>query len=202
MNVPAIVLLEFDSIAAGILAGDAMAKRAPLDSLRAGTVQPGKYLVLAAGEVADVQEAELAGLEAARHALVDRIFLPDIHADVVAALGGERRRAEGGAVGVIETRTVAATISAADRAVKGALVTLLGLRLADGLGGKGYLLLGGEVSDVEAGVDLGVGGVTPASELVGSVVIPQMHDEMYDNLRGAQRFGERVRMASVAAETP
>ena len=70
MNVPAIVLLEFDSIAAGILAGDAMAKRAPLDSLRAGTVQPGKYLVLAAGEVADVQEAELAGLEAARHELV------------------------------------------------------------------------------------------------------------------------------------
>ncbi len=197
MTVPAIVLLEFESIAAGILAGDAMAKRSPLRSLHAGTVQPGKYLVLAGGEVADVQEAEAAGLESAHEALIDRIFLPDIHPDVVASLGGERRRAAGAAVGVIETRNVAAVISAADRAVKGALVSLLDIRLADGLGGKGYLLLGGELSDVEAGIDLGVSGITRGGELVASVVIPQMHEEMYENLHGRQRFGDRIRQEPV-----
>jgi microcompartment protein CcmL/EutN len=195
---PAIVLLEFGSVAAGIEAGDAMAKRAPLASLHAGTVQPGKYLVLAGGAVADVQEAQAAGLEVGRQALVDQIFLADVHRDVVDAITGERRRSEAGALGVIETRSVAATISAADAAVKGALVTLLDIRLADGLGGKGYLLLGGEVADVEAGVELGVSRLTSRDELVGSVVIPQMHEEMYENLRGRQRFGHRVRKAPVA----
>ena len=43
---PALGLLEFDSIAAGIAAGDAMAKRAPIEVIRAGTVHPGRYLVL------------------------------------------------------------------------------------------------------------------------------------------------------------
>ncbi|MBI3286863.1 MAG: BMC domain-containing protein, partial [Chloroflexi bacterium] len=52
MAEPALALVEFSSIAVGIQAGDAMAKRAPIATLRAGTVQPGKYLVLIAGEVA------------------------------------------------------------------------------------------------------------------------------------------------------
>jgi microcompartment protein CcmL/EutN len=197
-SLPAIVLLEFGSIAVGIEAGDAMAKRAPLASLHAGTVQPGKYLVLAGGEVADVQEAQAAGLEVGRRALLDQIFLPDVHDDVIDAIGGDRRRADGGALGVIETRSVAAIIGAADAAVKGALVTLLDIRLADGLGGKGYLLLGGEVSDVEAGVELGVSRLTSQEELIGSVVIPQMHEEMYENLHGQQRFGHRVRKEPVS----
>ena len=52
MNQPALALLEFSSIAAGIEAGDAMVKKAPVERIRAGTVQPGHYLVLVAGEVA------------------------------------------------------------------------------------------------------------------------------------------------------
>jgi microcompartment protein CcmL/EutN len=39
------------------VAGDAMAKRAPVAALHAGTVHPGKYLVLVSGEVAAVEEA-------------------------------------------------------------------------------------------------------------------------------------------------
>ena len=54
---PAIGLLELDSIAVGIRAGDAMVKQAPLDYCYAGTVQPGKYLVLVAGDTASVEEA-------------------------------------------------------------------------------------------------------------------------------------------------
>ncbi len=48
---PALGLLELESIAAGIEVGDAMAKRAPIEVLRAGTVHPGKYLVLVGGAV-------------------------------------------------------------------------------------------------------------------------------------------------------
>ncbi|MGB6364736.1 MAG: BMC domain-containing protein, partial [Thermoanaerobaculia bacterium] len=120
---PAIVLLEFDSIAVGIEAGDAMAKRAPLQSLHAGSVQPGKYIILAGGEVGDVEEARAAGRETGSRALVDEIYLPEVHADVVTALTGGRRPAVGDALGIVETRTVAATIGASDAGVKGASVT-------------------------------------------------------------------------------
>ena len=75
---PAIVFLEFDSIAVGILAGDAMVKRASLKTLHTGTVQPGHYLVLAGGEVADLDEALAAAREVAGSHLHDEIFLPDV----------------------------------------------------------------------------------------------------------------------------
>ena len=42
---PALGLLELETVPAGIAAGDAMAKRAPIELIRAGTVHPGKYLV-------------------------------------------------------------------------------------------------------------------------------------------------------------
>ena len=50
-------LLEFESIAIGIEAGDAMVKRAPVAHIYSGTVQPGHYLVMVAGDVASVEEA-------------------------------------------------------------------------------------------------------------------------------------------------
>ena len=46
---PAIGLLESDSVVAGIVAGDAMAKASPVSALYAGTVHPGHYLVLVGG---------------------------------------------------------------------------------------------------------------------------------------------------------
>ena len=56
-------MIELDSIAAGMLAGDAMVKKAPIARIVAGTVQPGHYLVLISGEVADVEESLKAGRE-------------------------------------------------------------------------------------------------------------------------------------------
>jgi len=110
---PALALIEFDSIAAGIEAGDAMAKKAPVARIVAGTVQPGKYLVLVAGAVADVEEALAAGLAVGASAVLDHVYLPGVHPDVVDALAGGRQPRQVDALGVVETRTVAATIIAA-----------------------------------------------------------------------------------------
>ncbi len=190
---PAIVLLEFDSIAVGILAGDAMVKRAPLATLHAGSVHPGKYLVLAGGEVASVEEARAAGREAGAGSLLDEIFLPEVHPAVVEALTGGRRPLRGEALGIVETRTVAATIGAADAGVKGAEVALLEIRMADGLGGKGYALFSGEVEDVEAAVEIGVGQLPSREQLLARIVIPQIHPEMVENLIAHPEFGQRAR---------
>jgi microcompartment protein CcmL/EutN len=194
---PAIVLLEFDSIAVGIEAGDAMAKRAPLESLHTGSVQPGKYIILAGGEVGDVEEARAAGRETGSRALVDEIYLPEVHADVVTALTGGRRPAVGDALGIIETRTVAATIGASDAGVKGAAVTLLEIHMADGLGGKGYSLFSGDLSDVEAAVEMGVSSLPQRDLLVAQVVIPRLHPEMLTNLVDHPEFGPRARSYKV-----
>lgn len=194
---PALALLELDSIAAGIAAGDAMAKRSPIDVLYAGTVHPGKYLVLVAGAVADVEEAMEAGEEAGAGCILDRVLLPDVHDEVVAAMRGARRTAEGEALGVIETRTVASILEAADAGVKGARVRLLDLRLADGLGGKAYLLFGGPLAEVEAAVEIGEARAGAAGAAI-TRVIAQLHAEMRENLEAAPRFRERLTPAGGA----
>ena len=190
---PAILLLEFDSIAVGIDAGDAMAKRANLTSLHAGTVHPGKYLVLAGGEVAEVEEARVAGRGRARGSLLDEIYLPEIHPDVVDALTGARRPAHGEALGILETKTVSAVIAAADAGVKAADVAILEIRLADGLGGKGYVLFSGQLHDVEAAVASGAAKAILRDHLIERIVIPNLDAEMLENLSTNLEFGARVR---------
>lgn len=186
---PALALLEFSSIATGIEAGDAMVKRAPVAMIHAGTVQPGRYLVMVSGDVAAVEEAVQAGLETGERALLDRVFLPNVHPEVINGLAGGRQPAAGEALGVVETQTVASAIHAADSGLKGAEVQLVQLRLADGLGGKGLVLFTGTVSDVEAAVDIGSGRI--AAQLVHQVVIAQLHSEMVENVDRPGRFGQR-----------
>jgi microcompartment protein CcmL/EutN len=188
---PALGLLELESIAAGIEAGDAMVKRAPVEVLRAGTVHPGKYLVLVGGAVADVQEALEAGTDAGGLAVRDVTFLANIHPDVVEGVRGRRQAAQDEALGVIETATVPAIIRAADAGMKGASVRLLELHLADDLGGKGYLLFDGPVTDVEAAVEIGTAAVGEARGLHARV-IAQLHTEMADELAADGRFASRV----------
>lgn len=188
---PALALIDFSSIAVGIESADAMVKRSQIDVIRAGTVQPGRYLVLIGGPVADVEESLEAGRRVGGESVLDHVFLPHVHPGVVGALGGEREPEPRDAVGVVETTTVAAAIHAADAGVKGADVRLVEIRMADGLGGKGIVLYAGLVADVEAAVEIGVSVVRPGL-LVRQVVIPQLHPEMWENLGDASRFGSRL----------
>jgi microcompartment protein CcmL/EutN len=172
-----------------------MAKRAPLDVIRTGTVHPGRYLVLVGGLTADVEEALQAGRETGAGVIAGEVFLPDVHADVVASIGGARREDGGEALGVLETRTVAAVIDAADAGVTAARVVIRDLRLADDLGGKGYVLFGGEVAEVEAAIEAGTERVAATGQEVAHVVIAQLHGEMRENLDAHPTFAERIRGA-------
>jgi microcompartment protein CcmL/EutN len=188
MSFPALALLEFDSIALGVAAGDGMVKRSPVAELISGTVQPGRYLVMVTGSVAEVEEAVQAGREIGEPALRSLVYLPQVHEGVTAALRGERPGGDQDALGIIETSSAAAAILAADAGLKGAAVALWQLRLADGLGGKGVVMFTGLVADVETAVEL-------AAPLVGqhlqqTYVIPQLHEEMRANLARYGRFGE------------
>ncbi len=189
---PALCLIEFSSIAAGIQAADAMVKRAPIDVIQAGTVQPGKYLVLVGGLTADVEEALAAGREVGGEAILDIVYLPQVHPGVAEAMRGNRSPEPADALGVLETTSVAAAIRGADAGLKGAEVRLVEVRLADGLGGKGIVLFSGMVADVEVAVALGVAALERPAQLLRQVIIPQLHKEMWDNLSQATRFSDRV----------
>ena len=189
---PAVAILEFSSVAIGIQAGDAMIKRAPLSALNTGTAQPGKYLVLVAGDVGSVEESLVAGQELAGEYLLDSVFLPDIHPDVVAAIKGNRSLSDEESLGVIETTTVAGIIQAADAAVKAATVTMTQIEMADGLGGKGYALFAGNLGDVQAAVEAGINAIS-AEKLLAQVVIAQLHEEMRQDVIESPYFWERSR---------
>jgi microcompartment protein CcmL/EutN len=189
---PALALFEFRSISAGIVAGDAMVKVAPLDAIYAGTVHPGNYLVLVSGDTASVDEAVRVGSVA--EDLSDMVFLPDIHPAVTESITGNAGMARVGdeALGIVETTTVAAAIDAADAGVKAAEVDLGSIRLADGLGGKGYVLFSGVVAEVEAALDAAAARAEGHGTLVRSDLIAQLHGEMAENLRGDLHFLDRV----------
>ncbi len=194
MSDPAIGLIEFDSVSAGIVAGDGMVKASPLGAIYAGTVHPGKYLVLVSGDTASVEVALVTGSEVGSDHVSDYVFLPDIHPEVTAAIvggaSGAALREE--ALGVVETSTVAAVIDAADAGVKAADVSVSAVRLADGLGGKGYVLFSGLLAAVEAAVESAVARCEPHGTLVRSDVIAQLHQEMAENISSDLLFMKRV----------
>jgi microcompartment protein CcmL/EutN len=191
---PAIALLEFDSISAGIVSGDAMVKASPIGAIYAGTVHPGKYLVLAGGDTASVEIALDIGRDIGGGHVSDWVFLPDIHPDVMSAMTGGAVAASltGEALGIVETTSVAAVIDASDAGVKTAEVVVASIRLADGLGGKGYVLFSGEVAEVEAAVEAAAARTGSHGTLVRADVIAQLHEEMAENLGAELRFLKRV----------
>lgn len=189
---PAIGLLEFDSIAAGIVAGDAMVKSSPVSSLYAGTVHPGRYLVLVGGDTAAVEVALESGTT---EVVLDSLFLADVHPAVIDAITtpdpGAPMADE--ALGIVETSTAAAAIVAADAGVKAADVCLLALRLSDDLGGKAYCFFAGTTADVEASVEQALAVIETRGRLVGTAIIPRLHPEMWSNLAAELRFNHHLR---------
>ncbi|MGD2051110.1 MAG: BMC domain-containing protein [Acidimicrobiia bacterium] len=199
---PAVGILEFSSIAVGIVAGDAMVKAAPLGSIYAGTVHPGKYLVLVSGDTAPVEVALDAGRDVGEDWILDRLFLPDIHPAVTAAItaGGTVASLDGEALGIVETVTVATVVQAADAGVKAARVDVSAVRLADGLGGKGYVLFSGHIADVEAAVEAARDWADDRGHLVEARIVAQLHDEMGANLASDLRFRRRAALRPVERE--
>lgn len=178
MPEPCIGLLEFSSLAAGIEATDFMLKEAPVQGLMSRSVCPGKWFVLIAGAVDDVRSALRAGRAGREDTLVDEFILPNAHPSLFTAMNAMTKVEDLDALGVIETFSVASTIVAADVAVKRGNIRLIDIRLANGLGGKSYVTLTGEVSDVRAAVQLAAQGARDKGVLTREVVIPRPHADL------------------------
>jgi microcompartment protein CcmL/EutN len=201
MTLPALALLEFDSVAAGIQAADVMVKRAPIAMLRAGTVHPGHFLILVGGTVASVEEAWHAGRDEGRGFLLDEVFLPDVHEEVFRSALGERRGIRDEALGILETRGVACLLRAADAGVKGADVRIAELRLADDLGGRAFVLFDGRLTAVQAALEISRALITEGQILHRSL-LSRLDGNLRRLLDTTTRFAACVGIEPDGAEHP
>jgi microcompartment protein CcmL/EutN len=177
----ALALLEVASIARGVVVADAVAKRASIELLQCEPVSPGKYLILFSGGVAEVEESQQAGAAAAGDSLVDRLFLPQAHEQLLPAIRagpkGFVHDAAEETAGLIEVHSVAAALRSADAACKAARVRLQLLHLARGIGGKAWFILRGDLHSVEASV----AAATQAAGdglLAGAEIIARPHGDL------------------------
>jgi len=180
---PAIAVLELCSIARGVEVADAVLWQSEIEMLVATSVQPGKYVMLFTGSVEDLRSAVARGAEVAGEDLVDDILIPSVHPQVELGLRREGQiNGQIDALGVVETTTVASAVLSADAALKRATVDLLELKIANGLGGKSYYTITGEVSDVRSSVTAGAAMAKERGHLAREVVIPRPHPDLVRHL--------------------
>jgi len=187
---PALALIELSNVAAGILTGDAMVKVAPISVLKAGTVHNGKYLILIGGSVASVEEAFQKGLNTGLDSVIDKVLLPDVHEYVINAVTGKREKCTDAALGVFETASVAATLQAADAAVKGARVSVVEIRLADDLGGKAFVLYNGNIEEATEALEISRKVIFDPALIINEVMIPNLHGDMANQLNKSSYFSK------------
>ncbi len=171
-------LIELGSIAAGYQVTDAMLKAADTELLLARSICSGKYMVMVGGDVAAVQAAVAAGVEAGGFSVIDSFVIPNVHEAIFPAISGSVKVEALDALGIVESFSVASLIEGADAAVKAANVQLIEMRLAMALGGKAFVTMTGNVAAVQSAVDAGAQVVAQKGLLVHKVVIPHPRPEL------------------------
>lgn len=177
---PAIGLIEFNSVAKGIVVTDFVAKKAPVKILETHPICPGKYMLLFTGDVGPVEESLDEGVLKGADAVINRLLLPNVHPDVVPAIAGSTKIEKFLSIGVIETFSVASCVVAADVAAKAAEIELIEIRLANGLGGKAYFTFTGELHFVEAALEAAHAFVMSEGTLAGREIIPAPHADLIE----------------------
>ncbi len=178
----ALGMIELNSIARGVEAGDAIIKTANVQLVGAYASCPGKYVVLVRGEVSAVKSSIEVGAKTAGKSLVKDIVIANLHEQVFGALSSATEVEPKGAVGVIETYSLATAVLVSDAAVKAANIDLIEIRLGRGLGGKSFTVLTGDVSSVKAAVEAAVIANRDDGLIAHTAVIPRISKEILKTL--------------------
>jgi microcompartment protein CcmL/EutN len=177
-------LVESRSIAAGVELADLMVKGAEVDLVRASTICSGRYLIHVTGDreavATSVRLAQVSG-----RALAGSYTISNVSPQVVEALRCSQPLTREAALGVLESRTAAAGVAAADCAVKRSDVSLLRLVTGRGINGKAYFVLGGDVASVEEAAEAAKEHL--GRKLVEAVVLPSPDTAVVKALTGTMR---------------
>ena len=178
----AVGIIELKSIAKGIEACDTALKSAGIRLVSAHPSCPGKYEIIITGTISNVTAS--ADVVKARYdsAIIDSSIMGRIDPQVISALFGTQSGVKKGSLGVIETYSAASAIKAADIAVKTAKVEIYDLRVSRGMGGKGVVMLTGEIGDVTAAVEAGSNYAKESGMLSSYSVIAAPHAGLWEQI--------------------
>jgi microcompartment protein CcmL/EutN len=169
MSLDTLGLVESRTIAAGILLADRMVKSAEVTLLKAATICAGRYLIQVSGDRAAVETA-VASAENSDYRLVGSFVISRVHPDLLMGIGKAREISVGDAIGVVECRTASAGIVAADQALKKAAVQLAKLVIGQGISGKSYFIINGDIAEIEEAV--AAASQILDKDLIEAVVLP------------------------------
>lgn len=173
-------LIEVKNISRGIKITDEMLKSAGVSLIQSGAVCPGKFVTIIGGDLSSIQAAVERAEMIAEDALIDRFVIGNLGEKVFEAMCGTAIIKEKKALGIIETFTAASAIEAADAAVKTAVVSLIEVRVARGMGGKCFVSMTGNVADVKAAVEAGARIAAKTGVLINTEVIANPHPELWE----------------------
>ncbi len=178
----AVGIIELKSIAKGVEATDTALKSAGIRLVSAHPACPGKYEIIFTGNIASVTASSEAVTQRFGTYIIDSALMGRIDPQVIEALFGTQSGEKKGALGVIETFSAASAIKVADVAVKTSRVAIYDLRVSRGMGGKGVVMVTGEVGDVTAAVEAGASYAQSIGQLNATSVIAAPHTEVWNQL--------------------
>lgn len=175
-------LVELKSIPVGVQTADEMLKAANVELLVATAICPGKYIIIVNGQVGAVRSSMAAGRQTAGSFLIGEHTITDVHPSVAPALVGTNEVEKIRALGIVETISALTIVDAANIAAKASNVTLMEVRVARGLGGKGYMMLTGEISAVKAAMNSCQTRLADTGEITSTCVIASPHKGLLEKL--------------------
>lgn len=180
--VNALGLVEYLKIPTGMLAADKMSKTSNIKIIHAATVCPGKYIVLFKGLLSDVKAAIEAGTTEFEGNVIDYFLLGNPTEQIYSAIAGGTGNEIEGAIGIVESYSVAAIIEAADIAAKTAAVNITEIRLARGMCGKSFFIINGELSAVEMSLESSTKNLKEKGMFLDSAIIANPSKEFLENV--------------------
>ena len=175
-------VIELKSVPKGVEATDAALKAAGIEMVSAHPACPGKYEIILTGSISNVTAAVNHVVAKFESYVIDSSIMGRIDEQVIKALFGTQTSEKKGSLGLIETFSAASCIKAADIAVKTARVEIYDIRISRGMGGKGVIMLTGEVGDVTASVEAGAAYAKQQATLASSCVIAAPHEGLWQQL--------------------
>ena len=175
-------LVEVKNVSKGMVVTDEMLKSAGIELLQAGSVCPGKFVTIVGGDLSAINASVDRARLIADDMLIDTFVIGNLGDNVFEAMAGVVDIPNKRALGIIETFTAASIIEAADAASKAAMVNLIEVRVARGMGGKCFVTMTGEVADVTAAVEAGAKLAAESGVLMNSEVIPNPHPDLWESV--------------------
>jgi microcompartment protein CcmL/EutN len=180
--VNSIGLVEVKNVSKGIVVTDEMLKSAGVQLIQSGSVCPGKYVTIVGGDLSAIKASVDRAALVADDSLIDSFVIGNLGAKVFEAMCGAVDVKDKRALGIVETFTASSIIEAADAAVKAAMVTLIEVRVARGMGGKCFATMTGEVADVKAAVEAAAALAARDGVLINSEVIANPHPDLWETI--------------------